>query len=379
MIWRFSCRILPTPFDPTEAPVLKNSFGGEIHLSFLPATSVVLSLAMIVTNAFLNSIATLSDDSSSSDSSSDSKSSRVWNLVCLCSFTTCTVLFRIHAWVFLCTFLAEFSLGIIAALVVINVAAIVGLSSLDGIEPVTCGLYSTTFPTIRFQSTATYATNNDGDSLRRRRKVVCVLSWGGTLLLAASCWGVYLAVHVFLWPGYSPAVRIRRSEVIHHVWTLTLSGVSALLTSRLLLSAGASRDDDDGEGRAESPPRRKKSLSVVVTDASPPWVRRLSSATALPACCGLALALASVAAHVFLAFHGPRGEFPFVVAIEEACTHRLGDSSLTGPIELEGYGWNFPPGGNRTMSPVYRTATFNKTLGVTVCTIQLIIEKFFYL
>ncbi len=226
---------MPTPFDSSQAPVLNNSFGGQIRLSFLPATSVTISFVMIMLNNFLNSKSLIESSDAGDDAGNDGekeKDSSLHDLLLLSFFAVCSILFRVHAWVFLCSFLAEFSLGILLALLLLNILLIIFYSDRqDGVEPVSCGLYSIIIPTTHFQSLAS-DTPTAGRGMKRILVSLSLLATGLLLLLV---WALYAAIH-FKWFAYNPSVRIRRDSLGFHVTVLTITGLSALVSSVLLPS-----------------------------------------------------------------------------------------------------------------------------------------------
>ncbi len=232
MIYLF--RVLPTPLQASEAPVLRNSYGAQISLSFLPITSVVLSFLMVLMNASLNY----------SSSQKEKPINAVWRswLVEFGSWFTymfCTVLFRIHAWVLLFSFLAEFAIGVALLVVVSNIIIIIRRSDLSKIEPFICGLYSAMVPTVQFLSTSQ---GTKKDHKTNMNKVLRQLTVLGNMMLLAALLLMFFVVREH-WLDYSLTIRIRRESILPNVIAAVVAGGSSLLAVVVLPRKGLTEED----------------------------------------------------------------------------------------------------------------------------------------
>ncbi len=151
------------------------------------------------------------------------------NLVLWSSFATTTVLFRMHSWVIICSFLGEFSLPIVVGLFVLCTGVILQ-HRLKGVEPLTFSLYCLAFPMACVHSTTQYA-KEKLDLLNR--KVVWALSLVGTLVILLSVWLVYIIVQFSLL-GYSSSMRIRRDAVTCHIVGASVTGIFTLVMAKFL-------------------------------------------------------------------------------------------------------------------------------------------------
>ncbi len=118
-----------------------------LRLSFYPVVSAAFSFLMITVNAVLNNVS--SDTAAAPEGGLQATFQRILAWFAL---STSTVLFRIHVWVLLFSFIGEFALVPFGIQLAGNVVIILFLADLSVVEPVNYSLYTMLVPITNFQS-----------------------------------------------------------------------------------------------------------------------------------------------------------------------------------------------------------------------------------
>ena len=249
-------------------------------------------------------------------SCNDSHRQRRLSIFIWCLFYATTVCFRVHAWVLLCSFLADFSLSLILFMVVINAGIILYFSSLllgQGDEPVLLAIYSLVLPT-------TYLKSVDSDVSstvvlnRRKETSVCLMAAAGTVFLLLMVWVVVACVwHQTL--GYSPLIRIRRHNVLDHAGVVSVLAVANVLSSWTLHAFTDIYKEEDRQDRIIA--RDQKVIPIVSSVVT------------------LALQLLGVVGQLWLLFFHSGSEHFASVRLEKICQRQLPQEGSA--VMLKGY------------------------------------------
>ncbi len=292
-------RILPTPFEEVDSDkyVWENSYGGRINLSFVPVASIVFSLLMIVVNA---SKAAFSDDLSFNPASVRSSTS-------VLLFVMTNVLFRLHSWVFLCSFLDQFALPLILLVVLVNIVVVIRYSTEDTADPLLTSLFSTVIPIVSLDSLKSQSIQEKNPNRDSQRRVSKYLSISGTVILSLLFWLVYACVR-FKLLGYSSETRLRRDYMEANL-TFSLVTASAAILGAFLLYV-----PKEGDGSDKGNKRKMASLLFSMGNTI------------------LLILVTAVAVAIVIINRASTSESIFEVKLEEACQQEFEEQ-----LHLKGY------------------------------------------